>query len=410
MDRQIAQLILAEQQISYTVLDSELIVRSVYGNPETLWGGNHPGGSVGCWLYDLLPEAAGSEDLVQALLTGEQTHLRFDPVHRVDSQGRIGYVALVLRGFRLPGSAVDGLLVVAQDVTAQGIVQQELMQRHNELRLLQGRLERQNRELEVTNTELRLMNEIRSSFISVAAHELRTPLTSIYGFLELLQESAAQNLNSEQMEQLGWIEESAERLLTTLNELLDAARIDSDRLELVLRLTPVGEVIGGAVDEFGPRIAARHQRLSLDIPPGLPPALCDPARIEQVVGHLLSNASKFTPEGGTVSLAVRPSDSGDFLHITVSDQGQGIEDGEGDRLFQRFYRGQQVRKNGVSGVGLGLYITRSLVELHGGQIWYDSQPGLGSTFHVTVPAVDIPVNFDATPLAPLPCNCSATPP
>lgn len=390
MDRQVAKLILSEQQISYALIDAKLVVQQVCGNQELLWGVEIAGETVGEPLVGLLPEVVGSEDVVQALLAGEREYLRLELVNRVDSAGRTRYVTLVLRGYHPPHSPASALLLLAQDVTEQAIVRQELMQRHNELRLLQARLERQNQELAANNAELRLMNEIRSSFISVAAHELRTPLTSIYGFLELLQDSAANNLSAEQQEHLGWIEESTERLLNTLNELLDAARIDSDRLELVLRPIPVADVIDEVVLEFGPRIAARCQHLLLDIPPALPQALCDPARMEQVVGHLLSNASKFTPEGGTVALAVRPLDNGDFLHISVSDQGQGIEQSEEDRLFQRFYRGQEVRKNGVSGVGLGLYITRSLVELHGGQVWYDSRPGQGSTFHITVPAADGP--------------------
>lgn len=390
MDRQIATLILSEQQISYALIDADLVVQRVCGNQEMLWGPEVRGKIVGQPLHGLLPEIVGSEDLVQALLTGEREHLRLESVSRVDSAGKTRYVTIVLRGYHPPHSSTDALLLLAQDVTEQGTVQQELMQRHNELRLLQARLERQNQELAASNTELRLMNEIHSSFISVAAHELRTPLTSIYGFLELLQDSATDNLSDEQQEHLHWIEESTERLLNTLNELLDAARIDSDRLELVLRPIPVNQVIDEAVLECKPRLAARNQHLSLEIPSRLPQALCDPARIEQVVGHLLSNASKFTPEGGTVVLAVRPSDTGDFLHISVSDQGQGIEKGEEDRLFERFYRSQQVRKNGVSGVGLGLYITRSLVELHGGEIWYESMPGQGSTFHVTVPVVTPP--------------------
>ena len=377
--------------IAYALVDVNGIVQSAYGNPDILWGRDNPANGIGRALCDLVPELVGSEDAMQSILAGEIEHLRFESLNREDRQGNTRYITLVVRGYRDPDTrtenagAADGLLFLVQDVTAHGITQRELMQRHNELRLLQKRLERQNMELAASNTELRLMNEIRSSFISVAAHELRTPLTSIYGFLELLQDTGAENLTAEQNEHLGWIEASTQRLLITLNELLDAARIDSDRLELVLRPTPMHEIIDEAVLELEPRIAARHQELELKIPTDLPDVLCDPARIQQVVGHLLSNASKFTPEGGTVALVIRPTTSGEFLHLSVSDQGYGIEEGAGAHLFERFFRGQQVRKNGASGAGLGLYIARSLVELHGGEIWYDSNPGQGSTFHVTIP-------------------------
>lgn len=403
MHKQIAQLVFSEENISYALIDQSLVVRAVVGDPTILWDDEGAGPvlesgdeGLGRRLDDLLPLIGGNEEEIQALLCGDEEPLRFDTVNRTTAAGAMRYVNLSLRGYGWQEDGSRGLLLVARDVTAEGIVQQELMQRHNELRLLQERLERQNQELVATNAELRLMNEIRSSFISVAAHELRTPLTSIYGFLELLQESGIGNLNSEQREHLAWMEESAERLLNTLNELLDAARIDSDRLELVLRPVEMSEIVEEAVFKFGPRLAERDQEISVDFAPQLPQALCDPARIEQVVVHLLSNASKFTPKGGTVGLAVHPSDSGEFLDISVRDQGEGIANGEEDRLFQRFYREQNTRKTGVSGAGLGLYITRSLVELHGGQVWYDSVPGQGSTFHFTVPSVDEPASLFST--------------
>lgn len=411
MDNQIARLILSEQQISYALIDHDLIVRGVTGNPHTLWGysgGDWADGRDGCCglgrlVLHLLPELAGAEEQIDALRNGSGEILRLDSINRTGPAGETRYVNLALRSYVWPADGARGLLLVAQDVTEHGIVQQELMQRHNELRHLQERLERQNQELMATNAELRLMNEIRSSFISVAAHELRTPLTTVYGFLELLQENDANNLSSDQKEHLSWMEESMERLLNTLNGLLDAARIDSDRLELVLRPVPVADVIDEALLAFGPRIAARTQHLSVNVAPCLPQALCDPTRIEQVVTHLLSNASKFTPEGGTVGLSVRASDEGGFLHFSISDQGHGIANGDEDRLFQRFYRDQQVRKKGLSGAGLGLYITRSLVELHGGQVWYDSTPNQGSTFHFTIPAVDEPAPLSSSPeIATLP--------
>lgn len=387
MDSSIAQLIFTEQRMAYALIDGEWIVRDVFGDPELLWGACAQEKPIGQSLLALVPELAGNEDTLIAVQTRAIEHLRLESVNRTDAQGNTCYVTLVLRACHVPERGGNGLLFVVQDVTDYGIVQQELMQRHNELRLLQERLERKNLELAASNTELRLMNEIRSSFIAVAAHELRTPLTAIYGFLELLQDSGGENLTAQQNEHLGWIEASTQRLLVTLNELLDAARIDADRLELVLRPTPISEVVDDALLEIESRLATRHQRLEVEIATDLPAALCDPARIEQVVGHLLSNASKFTPEGGTLTLAVHPTTSGEFLRLSVSDQGHGIEKEAEAHLFERFFRGGQARKNGTTGAGLGLYIARSLVELHGGEIWYESKAGQGSTFHITLPVV-----------------------
>lgn len=397
MNSSIARLIFSEQRIAYALIDGEWIVRDVFGDPAILWGERKQNNPIGQSLLAMVPELMGNEEILRAVQTRDIEHLRLESVNRTDAQGNTCYVTLVLRACRLPDCGRDGLLFLVQDVTDHGIVQQELMQRHNELRLLQERLERQNQELAASNTELRLMNEIRSSFISVAAHELRTPLTSIYGFLEMLQESDEDNLTAEQKEHLDWIETSTQRLLVTLNELLDAARIDSDRLELVLRPIPIQQVVEDALFELEPRLSARRQRLDVDMAADLPLALCDPMRMGQVVGHLLSNASKFTPEGGIVALQICPAASGEFLCLSVADQGNGIEKHEENHLFERFYRGEQVRKNGTAGAGLGLYIARSLVELHGGEIWYESKPGQGSTFYATVP-VAIPAPTPAPTL------------
>lgn len=400
MNSSIAQLIFSEQRIAYALTDREWIVRDVSGDPAILWGACDQSNPIGQSLLVLVPELTGNEATLSAIQTGDIENLRLESVNRTDAQGNPSYVTLLLRACSLPENGGDGLLFFAQEVTEHGVMQQELMQRHNELRLLQERLERKNLELAASNTELRLMNEIRSSFISVAAHELRTPLTSIYGFLELLQDSGVENMTAEQQEHLGWIESSTQRLLATLNELLDAARIDSDRLELVLHPVPIHQIIEEALCEIEPRLSARRQRLDVDIPAELPPVLCDPTRMEQVVGHLLSNASKFTPEGGAVALQVRPTTSGEFLRLSVADQGNGIAKTEENQLFERFYRGEQVRKNGIAGAGLGLYIARSLVELHGGEIWYESRPGQGSTFYVTVPvAIPAPTSGLALPVS-----------
>lgn len=390
----IPQLILSEQMIAYALADAEGWVQSVCGDPAILWGCDDAGNGIGQSLLTLVPELTDSDGAVQALLAGEIEYLRFESVNREDSQGNCRYRTLAVYRHHATDTQTVGLLFVAQDVTAQGIVRQELMQRDNELRLLQDRLERQNLELTASNAELRLTNDIRSSFISAAAHELRTPLTSIYGFLELLQDTGIQNLTPMQQGYLESIDEGAERLLVTLDELLDVARIDSDRVELVLRPIRLSGLIEKVALTFAPQLAARRQQLDVTIPANLPHALCDPDRLAQVLGHLLGNASKFTPAGGTVGLAVHPSAAAEeFILIAVSDQGHGIEVADERRLFDRFYRDEHVRKNGTAGVGLGLYITRSLVELHGGEIWYESRPGHGTVFYVTVPvAMPLPVS------------------
>ncbi len=387
MNSSIAQLVFAKQRIAYALVNQDWVITEVHGDQTILWGDNAESDNIGQPLLGSALELAASEAALQAIQAGEIDELRLESVNRVDMYGNTRYVTLVVQACCAETCGMNGFLYVAQEATHHGMVAQELMQRHNELRLLQQRLERQNLELTASITELRLMNEIRSSFISVAAHELRTPLTSIYGFLELLQDAGIENLTLEQQEYLDWIEVGTQRLLTTLSELLDAARIDADRLDIVLQPTDMSDIVSDALLAAESRLTARKQHLDVDFPPNLPQALCDPDRIEQVLGHLLNNASKFTPTGGTLGLSVQPGAAGEFLHISVSDQGAGIGQEEENHLFESFYRTKKVRQEGVKGAGLGLYIARSLIELHGGEIWCESMPGQGSIFHVTIPVV-----------------------
>jgi signal transduction histidine kinase len=137
-------------------------------------------------------------------------------------------------------------------------------------------------------------------------------------------------------------------------------------------------------------LEGRAQPLTLCIPSDLPPALCDEARAAQIIGNLLSNASKYTPRGGQIAVTVALAEEDGFLEVSVADNGVGIPANDQPRLFDRFFRAQSAVLTGASGAGLGLHITRSLIELHGGHIWFESELGKGSTFHVAFPIADRP--------------------
>jgi signal transduction histidine kinase len=144
-------------------------------------------------------------------------------------------------------------------------------------------------------------------------------------------------------------------------------------------------------------LEGRAQQFTLRIPSDLPSALCDEARAAQIIGNLLSNASKYTPRGGQIAVTVAFAEEGGFLEVSVADNGVGIPANDQPRLFDRFFRAQSAVLTGASGAGLGLDITRSLIELHGGRIWFESELGKGSTFHVTFPITDEPASIPAEP-------------
>ncbi len=257
--------------------------------------------------------------------------------------------------------------------------------RQEEMESLEGRLTRKNRELAAANAELRRLDETRTAFISTAAHELRSPLASISGYVEMLLAEDFGPLNEAQRERLEIVQRSANRLLHTTDTLLDLTRIEGGRIELTLQPRDLAALVEAAIAEFGPQMEAKDQRLVWQAAPDLPGALCDEERAEQIIDNLLSNASKYTSSGGQITVSLAPAEMKGFLELSVTDTGVGIPAEDQNRLFSRFFRGEGAQRMGARGTGLGLYITKALVQLHGGRIWFESARDEGSTFHVTFP-------------------------
>jgi signal transduction histidine kinase len=231
---------------------------------------------------------------------------------------------------------------------------------------------------------------MKSTFVSVAAHELRTPLTSIKGYLELLLDDEAETLTDTQQQYLEIVQRGAERLLTITNNLLDANRIATERMDLVLWPTDLLALAQAVALEFHPALAAKGQDLIFWAQPNLPLALCNKTRTSQILSNLLSNANKYTPTGGQITISLFPAQTEGFIQVSVTDNGVGIPLADRAELFSRFFRASNAGETGAGGTGLGLYITRSLVEQQGGTIWFESKAGQGTTFHVTFPIADQP--------------------
>jgi signal transduction histidine kinase/DNA-binding response OmpR family regulator len=222
------------------------------------------------------------------------------------------------------------------------------------------------------------LERVKSDFVATASHELRSPLTSIKGFVELL--SHSEGLEPREAEFVQVILESTDRLVALVNDLLDVARLEAGKMEVHPRLFDLGELIREVTTLLTPRLAEKAQRLEVHVPPGLPRALADPARVRQVAINLLSNAHAYTEEGGRLAVSVRKEDGS--LLMAISDSGRGMSEEELERVFDRFVR----REDGTSGTGLGLSIVKSLVDLQGGSIDVTSEPGSGSVFTVRLPA------------------------
>jgi PAS domain S-box-containing protein len=224
------------------------------------------------------------------------------------------------------------------------------------------------------------LEQAKSEFLGSVSHELRTPLTSILGYAALLREDTAGIDGA--AEHIEVIERNAGRQLRLVEDLLSIARIEAGEFTVKRLPLDLAEVVRHGVGAMRPAAEEAGLRLEMDCESPLK-VLGDADRLDQVVANLLSNAIKFTPAGGRVEVALRGE--GREARLTVTDSGPGFESLERERLFERLFRGDDVKRLQVEGAGLGLAIARSIVEAHGGRIEADAEPGGGATFAVTLP-------------------------
>jgi signal transduction histidine kinase len=251
--------------------------------------------------------------------------------------------------------------------------------------------------LEGLNRQIQEADRRKTEFVTLVSHEVRTPLTSMAGYIALLLEGQGGPFTQRQREWLGTIEDNADRLVTLTDDLLDIARIEAGKIELKRTPLDLVPLIHEVVRVLHPQLEGKGQCLTLDLAAALPTMVGDADRIRQILTNLLSNALKYTPSGGRITIAAR-GDAG-CVRVAVQDTGIGLTPDEQAELFTPFFRAQHDATQGVGGTGLGLAITRALVELHGGMITVTSVPGQGSTFSVTLPILQEPEEMEAGPAA-----------
>jgi signal transduction histidine kinase len=233
--------------------------------------------------------------------------------------------------------------------------------------------------------ELKEVSRLKDEFVSLISHELRTPLSSILGYLELLRDESDVPLSDEQLGYLTVAERNANRLLRLVGDLLFTAQVEAGKFQLDEQRQLLGAILAGCVESGRPVAAAAGISLVLDVEDDWE-ARVDAVRLGQACDNLISNAIKFTPSGGTVT--VRLTGSAEAAVITVTDTGMGIAADELDKLFSRFFRATSATKNAVPGVGLGLVITRAIARAHGGDMGVTSEEGIGTTFSMTLPLLE----------------------
>jgi signal transduction histidine kinase len=224
---------------------------------------------------------------------------------------------------------------------------------------------------------------VKAQFVADVSHELRTPLTNIGLYLELLELSE----DARRSEYMATLRRETERLGRLIEQLLAMSHLDTGQVQLRPQPTNLNSLLQVLIGDRSRMIARRGLRLELHPEPDLPDVQADPQYIMQVLTNLLSNATNYTPKGGRISLetATQELEGELWVTFTVRDTGPGIPPDEVEHIFDRFYRGSHARTSGVSGTGLGLPISKEIVERHGGRISLETQPGQGATFTVWLP-------------------------
>jgi len=232
-------------------------------------------------------------------------------------------------------------------------------------------------------TELKRVDEMKSNFVTNVSHELRTPLTSISGFVSLLLAGRAGALSANQEKYLDVVKQQASNLTRMIEDLLDLSRLQASRSRAGAQRSELVDLAELAARQLAEAANDGSIDVRLNISEDLPPVDADPARLSQVLINIMENAIKFTPPGGLVEVGAMLN--GSFVQVKVSDTGAGISHSALPHIFDRFFQAHGGDSADQGGFGLGLAISREIIELHGGRIWCESDPGRGSTFYFTVP-------------------------
>ena len=254
---------------------------------------------------------------------------------------------------------------------------------HDEIQDLSTAMSEMVHDLADANAALRQASQHKSEFLARMSHELRTPLNAVIGFSDLLLERAVGDLTAKQEEYLIDIRNSGAHLLTLINDILDLSKIEAGRMELHFSEADLAEVVETALTTLRPLIEQKRLDVSAALDPAATAVRADKVRLKQILFNLLSNAAKFTPEGGKIRVEARRIN--DDVELTVVDTGPGIAPEDQPKLFREFTQLEASQQNNQPGTGLGLALVKRLVELHDGRVWVESEIGKGSRFILRLP-------------------------
>jgi two-component system, sensor histidine kinase and response regulator len=303
-------------------------------------------------------------------------------------KSRPAIVTIVLTGHATIDSALEAMKRGASDYLRKPVDLEEMVIR------LQKALEERSRfvklkevadNLEKSNQELRRLDEHKSEFISLTSHELRTPLTIIKSQVQTVLEGKLGKINKSQAEFLSTVASNVDRLIRLVKDLLDLSRIQTGKIEMRCEEIEVIDLVHYILGLFKPEADKKSIHLKYEVPEEIG-IYADREKVERILINLIGNSLKFTPGGGEISISAKTSgDAGNDVVIEVEDSGVGIPEPELEKIFEKFHQVEGTSSESAEGVGLGLAITKGLIEAHHGRIWAESEVGKGSVFRFTLP-------------------------
>lgn len=326
-------------------------------------------------LTDVLWEFVGVTDELQNILTGKSNMFRLEHINREQPDGSMNYLTFLVYSLEQDLNH-NGLLLLVEDSTAYGRLHHELVQDRNELRLVQ-------RELAAANEALVKLDRMKSIFLSMAAHDLRTPLSAIHGYSELMLMDSSDILQPDYKMYLQIIHLQSARLNQLIDDILDLDLIERDQLSLNSGPCQINALIEEVVATLKFNLDRREITVHLNLSTESTVILAESKKMLRVFYNLIGNAIKYIYDGGNIHLHTAKQE--DKIIITIEDDGPGMSQEQTKNLFTLYYRTEDAEKSAVSGTGLGLFIVKTFVEAHNGEISVESKPGSGTKFTIRLP-------------------------